>query len=1258
MMNPRRLWIAFLVVLFFVSHFVGLMANVTAACLNPPGDVDASGVTNIVDTQCTIVVAVWTLQSLGDAPTCAALGIDAADVDCSGSTTIVDVILVIKNALAAPLDPALDSDSNQCVDTCQLTQTNCCVEGNTPGCGESLCEDCVCGLFPECCTNQWGALCALFATELCTPSCPCFRTTTDQCCEPHPSAGCENATCSTCVCDHAPECCTDGWGPGCVNVGKLLCGAECACGLGTCCTPHDQGGCGDSACETTVCALNPACCLGKWSDSCADLATQVCVACGAPELTCCAPHPGPGCTTTACQSCICALDPWCCAISWDGVCTMGAMGDECASVCPCTPDCCVGSTNAECADSDCRPCVCAQQPDCCQGPWTDTCAALALQSCGIACGCTDVGCCQAQLTPGCNDPGCAGCVCAIDPSCCLLAWDDHCAEFAAEVCGNACPECAQDPPDCCPAEPTNPCCQAHGAPGCAIEDCETMVCETDEFCCTTMWDSHCAQAAANSCGELVESDKKCVPNCCVGGETPGCAGSPQCEVCVCTQDSFCCDVEWDGVCGEWATEVCGTNCGCVAPPVECCQPRNEGADCRNTACADCVCEFNSPCCDVVWDSSCAAAAQNACGGVCGCWEGSCCGSHDTAGCENTACADCVCAENPWCCLNLGWGPSCHELALGTCSADCGCTMGTESGCVVHTSPSADSAACTACVCEDHPECCTESWGETCVNAAMLNCTDSCGCVDDTNCCLPHSESGCGEPACQSCVCALDSFCCNFAWDSICVHQAVADCYPECSCGVAATECFEPLVLPQCGTPTTCDQCGETGGETDPACCLNVYQTQSFESGLAPWKVTSDQTGSGWAVKTSQIAFSGQKFLQTTLAAGTVTTDLRLRTQATWPSVVLPDADTIRLGFVVWTDVEPSASADNLSVWVTTSAGRFPVWSKMRLLEFSKWARVCIRLSAFAGQTVDIEFVFESGWKTWTAKNGMLVDDVAIRVSCEATAPSISEPESPPEAGIDCENGVCDETETCANCPEDCGECGECTPPPCLDPTRTLFVGGPTGQVCQVYSNNQTACEKAWHMAITGAASCFWDGDQCSGCGGVREGDGDCTNTCQGPVTCAGAPKRTLFAGDRLHGACLQYNNDALACEKAFHRGSTGIASCFYAVQTQECVGCGKNHALQGNCVNECLIDSPESTECPGDPTRKVVGGAPGWHGCSRIETEAECQQRFHYGKGGAASCYWDPLAQECLGCGQYNAQGGACLDACTACFPPSISVTQ
>lgn len=52
-------------------------------------------------------------------------------------------------------------------------------------------------------------------------------------------------------------------------------------------------------------------------------------------------------------------------------------------------------------------------------------------------------------------------------------------------------------------------------------------------------------------------------------------------------------------------------------------------------------------------------------------------------------------------------------------------------------------------------------------------------TDSGNCCVSHAGTGCEDPMIQSCVCAFDSYCCNFSWDTTCANEAVDFCEAIC-----------------------------------------------------------------------------------------------------------------------------------------------------------------------------------------------------------------------------------------------------------------------------------------------------------------------------------------------------------------------------------------------------------------------------------------------------------------------------------------------
>ncbi len=181
-------------------------------------------------------------------------------------------------------------------------------------------------------------------------------------------------------------------------------GGGIAGGCPSCCSATGVPGCEDPECEALVCGIDPFCCDVAWDGICAGEANDLCECCAAPPppggCDCCVAHPGVGCGDPDCEAAVCAIDPFCCDVEWDGICA-GEAQDICAKLC--------------------------NSPECSGG-----------KSCPT--------CCTATGVPGCENAECEAAVCAIDPFCCDVAWDGICAGEAADLC----PCCSGPPPPCCP----------------------------------------------------------------------------------------------------------------------------------------------------------------------------------------------------------------------------------------------------------------------------------------------------------------------------------------------------------------------------------------------------------------------------------------------------------------------------------------------------------------------------------------------------------------------------------------------------------------------------------------------------------------------------------------------------------------------------------------------------------------------------------------------------------------------------------------
>jgi hypothetical protein len=228
----------------------------------------------------------------------------------------------------------------------------------------------------------------------------------------------------------------------------------------------------------------------------------------------------------------------------------------------------------------------------------------------------------------------------------------------------------------------------------------------------------------------------------------------------------------------------------------------------------------------------------------------------------------------------------------------------------------------------------------------------------------------------------------------------------------------------------------------------------------------------------------------------------------------------------------------------------------------------------------------------------------------------------------------------------------CVPPPtCLDSSRTMFVGPRGTQACQHFDGDQTSCLQSFELERDGTpATCFFDSqlNDCFGCSQSSEANGKCTNTCVPPPSCPLDSSRTIFAGGPDTEACHQFDGDQTSCVKAFHRGDSGIASCFYNATNNECLGCGPSNESRGKCTNSCA--PPPS--CPLDSSRTIFAGGPGTEACHQFDDDqTSCVIAFHRGDDGIASCFFDATNNQCRGCGSSNEGSGQCTNTCAS--PPS-----
>ncbi len=191
---------------------------------------------------------------------------------------------------------------------------------------------------------------------------------------------------------------------------------------------------------------------------------------------CCVGGSGTGCNDQAVETCVCAIDPYCCDVNWDGICafrveqygcgvctvptdcdTNGVL-DECEDDCNAngivdacdiggatSVDCNANAIPDECEMSDCNGNGVLDECDLAGGTSTDCNENLLPDECEI----DFIGpgdCCEIEHGAGCTNPTIQACVCEDAPSCCDDEWDETCVTFVEQFGCGVCD--LQVDPDC------------------------------------------------------------------------------------------------------------------------------------------------------------------------------------------------------------------------------------------------------------------------------------------------------------------------------------------------------------------------------------------------------------------------------------------------------------------------------------------------------------------------------------------------------------------------------------------------------------------------------------------------------------------------------------------------------------------------------------------------------------------------------------------------------------------------------------------
>jgi len=566
---------------------------------------------------------------------------------------------------------------------CPPSGNDCCVPSGdgTPGCNDATCCDAVCAADAFCCSVAWDGLCSGAAAGLCVElcgidcdtSCPAGGEQEGEACGNDDNGGCNNP----------------GLAYGSITPGTPLCGNFWAEG-GTRDTDWLSFSTGTTSDVTLSVLAGIPVVIGLLDGNCPPFIFSLIAVTACPaEVTFCLPagdhtaFVAPG-----------FFDGLPCGTGEinDYVATL-TVGGECVAIgcgSPETGDCCSANGTPFCNDADCCELICAQDPFCCTVAWDGICSGAALAQCAVCegvGGCPDSAndCCvpSADGTPGCNDPECCDAVCAADPFCCSVAWDGLCSGAAAGLCvalcgvdcDTSCPAGGEQEGEACGNDDNGGCNNpglaygsiTPGTPLCGNFWAEGGTRDTDWLSFSTAGTAEVSLSVLADIPVVIGIlDANCPPFIHVLLALTGCPS----EVSACLDagdyTAFVAPGFFDGLpCGSGegneyvATLTVGADCeplGCGSEGSgSCCAP-NGTPFCDDAACCETVCAVDAFCCSVAWDGICAGEALSLCGDLC------------TGGVENDECE----TATP---VNVGANPVSNVGASGSFTLPASCDKG-------------------------------------------------------------------------------------------------------------------------------------------------------------------------------------------------------------------------------------------------------------------------------------------------------------------------------------------------------------------------------------------------------------------------------------------------------------------------------------------------------------------------------------------------------------------------------------------------------
>jgi hypothetical protein len=402
------------------------------------------------------------------------------------------------------------------------------------------------------------------------------------------------------------------------------------------------------------------------------------------------------------------------------------------------------------------------------------------------------------------------------------------------------------------------------------------------------------------------------------------------------------------------------------------------------------------------------------------------------------------------------------------------------------------------------------------------------------CCTADAECPGGDP-CNQGYCNQATHACTYVDDPSCC-TTVVDCPlpPPLPCAAVACELNKcvPFILPGCCTgnescfddsPCTEDACvgGTCVFKPIPGCggdCKEAIFSDDFDSFQGGWQLINSQPHIGWSVVEHPQSCNGSGGLYYGDPKAKDNFGIGLTSSGTARSPLFAlSASALSLEAAMWltADIESGDAFDVFEIAVVPNTGLRTVVFDKDNLALQTCQIVSIDLMPWAGQTVQLEFFFDTNDGVANETFGLIVDDLEVRATCKGCKSSAD----CPKPGMPCEEAVCaglvcltQPILGCCTSDAACADGKTCTTDLC---DLALGTCSHLGATCQ----NAAECASAPPCQLA----------QCTGgCCSVVTVPGCCTKDSECPPT---APCQ-IASCDEASGRCVSLPDPSCPCQTA------------------------------------------------------------------------------------------------------------------------------